>query len=755
MGKRGRSGASHKRRAHAPREPARAPGALPAPQSPRASPAARAVKRSAEVLLITLAAFAVATFTAAHFSAPIRWRLQLLREKLTGRIPQLSLPLIVKWSLPDSPVNLYQLSQTPDVNVSITNAFDDRAASTAGARIFGHVCAQCHGDQARGGVGPNLVVAINRMTDWRFFSLVKWGLAGTPMKPQPVSARQIWDLDAFIHRTALDAAVGKQYSVPAPPPYRPVTAALLRTATASGDWLTYAGGYAGWRHSPLTQITPKNAADLRLAWVAQLPTNGSDEESSPIVVGSRMFVTEPPQGVTALDAQNGSVLWQFHRPVPRGVSQCCGEPNRGVAVLGHDVYVETFDDHLIALDAATGAKEWDTRVADWRRGYSMTAAPLAIKGRIVLGVAGGDFGARGFIAAYSASTGKPLWRFYTVPAPGQPGNRTWGHGSWKHGGAATWVTGSYDPKLGLIYWGTGNPAPDFNRAGRAGADLYSDSIVALDARTGRLRWYYQFTPADDHGWDSTEQPVLADVTRSGKVVPAVLVANRNGFVYALDRRTGHFLYARAFAEESWAAGYTPGGRPILLPGARPTPTGTVASPPDWGATSWWPPSFDPKSNLLFVPSVDSSDIFFSIDSDGYHEGGAYLASGFVRAPDRPTTLALRAIDVSTGRLRWNSTVEIGGSDVPGEMGGVLSTAGDVLFAGHGHQFDAYAAATGALLWKTPLGGNVHAAPISYAIAGRQYVAIAAHRDLFVFTLPHVAPHRKPPPTERGHAAATR
>lgn len=695
----------------------------------------RSIKRPAQILLGVIVAATLASFAAARLSPSVGWRLRLLGEKLTGQIPQIPLPQLVEWALPDSPVNLYRLAQTKNVNASISNTFTDRAASAAGAQIFGHVCAQCHGDQARGGVGPNLVAAIGGMTDWQFLSTVKWGRPGTLMHPQPLSVRQIWEVDAFIRQTALDAAMGRKYAPHRLPPYRPVTTAMLRSAGQHGQWLTYAGDYAGTRHSRLTQITPKDVADLRLAWAAQVPTNGGDVEASPIVVGRRMFVTEPADRVTALNAKNGRPLWQFHRALPHGMSQCCGEPNRGVAVFGDNVYVATFDDHLIALAAATGAKVWDTKVADWHQAYTMTGAPLAADGRIVVGVAGGDFGVRGFIAAYSASTGKQQWRFYTVPAPGQPGHNTWGGNSWIHGGAATWVTGSYDPKLGLIYWGTGNPGPDFNAKARPGTNLYSDSIVALDARTGRLRWYYQFTPSDDHGWDSTEQPVLADIHWHGQVVPALLLANRNGFFYALNRSTGQFLFAKPFAEETWASGYTKTGRPILLAGAQPTSSGTVASPPAWGATSWWPPSFDPARDLMFVPSVDSSDIFFNVASEDYHQGRSYLASGFVRAPDRPTTLALRAIDAATGTLRWNSTIEIGGGEVPGEMGGVLSTGGGVVFAGHGEQFDAYDADTGTLLWSTPLGGVVHAAPISYALADKQYIAVFGGRTLFVFALP--------------------
>ena len=646
---------------------------------------------------------------------------------------------------PDSPVNLHHLAYVPNVNASITNTLTDRDSAAAGARTFGRVCSSCHGDDARGRTGPNLLAAITDLSDWQFFATVKWGRPKTMMVAQPLSEREIWQICAFLRQSALDAALGEKSADAAPTRVQPVSAEMLRSAGQSGDWLTYAGNYAGHRHAIHTQINRDNVGRLRLAWAAQLPSDGGYQESSPIVVGDRMFVTEPPEGVTALDARNGTVLWQFHRPIPSGISSCCGAPNKGVAVLGTHVYVTSFDSHLIALDAATGTKLWDVTAADWHQGYTMTGAPLAIGDSIVIGVAGGDFGVRGFLDAYRAADGSKLWRFYTVPGPGQPGHDTWSGDTWQHGGASTWVTGAYDPNLGLIYWGTGNPGPVFDTKTRAGRNLYTCSLVAVDARTGELRWYYQFTPGDDRGWDSTQQPVLADIVWQGQVVPGVLVANRNGFLYALDRRTGHFLYAKAFAEQSWASGFTPDGEPIVVTTAHPSPTGTAISPASNGATSWWPPSLDPKRALLFIPAVDSADTYFNVEPEKYVEGRAFLDGGFVRTHNQATTLALRAFDVSTGGLRWDATLEKGGDDVPGEMGGVLSTGGGLVFAGrHSSEFDAFDSDTGAKLWSIPLGGVIHAAPISYLVGDQQYVAIFAGRTLFVFGL---APDDHATPTD--------
>jgi len=704
-------------------------------------------------ILLILATITVLVLAGASLASPaVAWRLKLVALKLSGRIPEIPLTTLVRWLPPGSPVNLYHLAEVPNVNVSITNSFTDRDSAAAGSRSFGHICASCHGDDARGRTGPDLLAAITSMSDWRFLSTVKWGRPKTMMVPQPLSDREIWEIGAFLRQSSLYAAIGKKDSIAASSAFQTVSPSMLRSSTES-DWLQYSGDYLGHRHTSKAQINRQNVHNMRLAWAAQLPSDGGYQESSPIVVGDRLFVTEPPEGVTALDAKNGAVLWQFHRAVPAGIPNCCGAPNKGVAVLGKNVYVGTFDGHLLALDAATGRMVWDVEVADWHEGFTITAAPMAIDDRIVIGIAGGDFGVRGFLAAFSAVDGKQQWKFYTVPGPGEPGNETWTGDTWRHGGASTWVTGAYDPALGLIYWGTGNPDPVFNPKRRPGTNLYTCSVIALDAVAGRLRWYYQFTPGDDHGWDSTQQPVLADITWEGQPIPALLLANRNGFFYALDRRTGRFLYAKPFAKQTWASGFTADGRPIVRADAHATATGNVVAPASNGATSWWPPSFDPKRDLVFVPSVDSADTYYNID-DTYHSGRPYLASGFVRAHNQPTTLAIRAVEASSGHIRWDSTLDVGGGDVPGEMGGVLSTDGDLVFAGHEQVFEAYDADTGAKLWSTPLGGVIHAAPISFAISGQQYVAIFAGRTLFVFSVPddiqgaNVAAHT--PPSRQPH-----
>lgn len=693
------------------------------------------IKRLFQYLVVATVSLLAVAFIAGLISPRVTWRLRLFEAKLFGKIPEISWPLLIRWSQPGSAVNLYHLAAVPNVSASVTNYMTDRESAAAGGRTFGRVCSSCHGDNARGRSAPDLISAIGNMSDWKFFSAVKWGRPKTMMMAQPLSESEIWQVCAFLRQSSLDAEVGKKFAQQETSPYRAVSTGMLLSGEKAGDWLTYSGNYAGYRHSSQSRISRNNIQRVRLAWASQLPSEDRSLESSPIVVADRLFVTESPEGVSALDARTGAILWEFHRPVPANIPLCCGAHNRGVAVLGKRVYVETLDAHLLALDADSGAKVWDVEVADWRVGYSMTAAPLAIDDRILVGVAGGDFGIRGFVAAYSASDGTQLWRSYTIPAAGEPGNETWGYDSWQHGGVATWNIGAYDPNLGLVYWGTGNPDPVFNSKIRPGNNLYANSILALDVRTGQLRWYYQFTPQDDHDWDSAQQPVLADIEWQGQAVPALFLANRNAFFYALNRSTGRFLFAKPFAKQTWASGFSPDGRAIPIPDAHPSPTGTVIWPAASGGTNWWAPSFDPKRHLMFVPSVDVADLFFNVDPPAFRDGKIYLAGGFERAHNQPITVAIRAIEVTTGELRWDSTLDAGGAEVSGEVGGVLSTDGGLVFGGYGYEFVAFDADTGERLWNTPLGGMIHAAPISYSLAGIQYIAVVGGRTLFVFDLP--------------------
>jgi alcohol dehydrogenase (cytochrome c) len=690
------------------------------------------------VLVVGIASFA---------SNDVAWRVVVLKDKLSGKIPEIPLLLLLKWMRPGSPVYLGDLAAQPNVNAGITNLHTDAQSAAAGARIYGRTCIECHGDNANGRTGPSLVNAVRNMTDWKFFSTVKWGRARTIMIPQPLSDLEIWQVYAFIKKTSIEVSSAQHAANPGPAPILPVSTEMLVSSDRLNEWLTYAGNYAAHRHSSQSQITRQNIQNLRLAWAAPLESAEASLESTPIVADGRMFVTQSPQGVTALDVRTGDILWKFKRPVPDNIPLCCGAQNRGVALLGDTVYVETLDAHLIALDANTGLPRWDVTAGKWQDGYSMTGAPLAVNDNIVVGIGGGDMGIRGFVAAYSAKDGALQWKFYTVPGPGEPGNETWEGDAWEHGGSATWTTGSYDPQLGLVYWGTGNPAPVYNSVNRAAGSLFSCSVVAIDAHTGKLRWYYQFTPADDHDWDGTQQLVLADLPWHGTMRHVLFQANRNGFFYALDRETGQFLDAKPFAKQTWNSGFTPEGHAIVRPDSHPTRSGTVVWPAAGGATNWWPVSFDPRRNLFYVSSVDSASIYFQDRPPEFHLGKSYSGSAYQRTANVSVTVAIRAIDVSTGEVRWDQTLATG-ENVRGETGGMLSTDGGLVFSAYGGRLFALDSDTGKRLWDTPLGALIHAAPVTYEIDGRQYISLVAGRTVYTFTLPSSAPSTKGLPSSK-------
>jgi alcohol dehydrogenase (cytochrome c) len=367
-------------------------------------------------------------------------------------------------------------------------------------------------------------------------------------------------------------------------------------------WLTYAGDYTNQRHSPLTQITPDNVHRLTPQWAFQTDTLGKFE-ATPLALDSVIYITGPLDTGWALDARTGRQLWRYRRDLPSGLIACCGLINRGFGLLGDRLFKTTLDAHVVAISMKSGAMIWDTAMEDYRNGYSGTTAPLVVKDKVIVGVAGAEYGVRGFIDAYDAQTGKRSWRFYTTAGPGDPGHSTWrgtDPKAWEKGGGSIWVNGAYDPELNLVYWGTGNAGPDYDGSAREGDNLYTASIVALDADTGRLRWHYQFTPHDVWDWDATQMPVLADLTIGGQPRKVVMFANRNGFFYLLDRATGQLIRAKPFIETSWAKEIQANGRPMLLPNSIPSEEGTRICPDQTGGTNWMPPSFDKALGLLFV-----------------------------------------------------------------------------------------------------------------------------------------------------------
>jgi alcohol dehydrogenase (cytochrome c) len=411
-------------------------------------------------------------------------------------------------------------------------------------------------------------------------------------------------------------------------------------------------------------------------------------------------------------------------------------PNRGVAVLGQTVFVAASDSFLIALDANTGKQRWIVKVADHRDGYTMTGAPLALGDRVVVGVAGGELGIRGFLVAFDAAEGRQLWKFHTVPGPGEAGHDTWAGDAWKTGGAPTWTVGAYDPQEDLIFWGTGNPGPVYQASGRPGDNLFSNSVVAIEAKTGRLRWFYQFTPADEHDWDSVQQPILAEIDWQGRKRAVVLWANRNAFFYALDRKTGEFLFAKPFVKQTWNLGFDAKGRPRMAGSARPSASGALVWPAVMAATNWWPPSYDASRQLVFVPCSDAAGIYYQSEQVKYDRGERFegsAASYF--AQNLPATAYVKAIDARTGDVRWQTVLDSGSENFVWTVGGVLSTKGGIVFAGYRDFFRAFDADTGKELWKINLGARVRGSPISFSLDGKQYIAVAAGHSMFVFLLP--------------------
>ena len=517
---------------------------------------------------------------------------------------------------------------------------------------------------------------------------------------------------------------------------------LVNAGKEPQNWLTYSGNMMSQRYSPLAQVTPQNAKNLELKWIFQARSL-EKFEATPLVVDGIMYTVQAPNDVVALDPVSGRVFWTYsYAPSPLS-RPCCGRVNRGVAVVGDTLFMGTIDAHLIAVDAKNGRPLWNTAVAKPEAGYAITHAPLVVKDKVIIGVAGGEFGIRGFIAAYDIKTGKEDWRFYTIPGPGEPGHETWAGDSWKTGGASVWMTGSYDPDLNLTYWGIGNAGPDYNGDDRGGDNLYSSSVVALDADTGKIKWHYQFSPHDEFDYDAVQVPVLADITWQGQPRKTMLWANRNGYFYVLDRATGKFLLGKPFVEVNWATGFDEAGRPMRVSGKVPTPEGTVIFPGNQGGTNWYSPSFSPRTGLFYIPSwVNYSSVYIKAKQE-FEEGKRFvgtsprsLIGGANGGGSKINTRrddegygAVRAIDPMTGDRKWEFKM----NDVTDA--GVLTTGADLLFSGgrEGYFF-ALDARNGELLWKTNLGGAVASGPMSYSVNAKQYIAISAGSSLFVFGL---------------------
>jgi alcohol dehydrogenase (cytochrome c) len=515
---------------------------------------------------------------------------------------------------------------------------------------------------------------------------------------------------------------------------------ILNADKEPQNWLTYSGNVLGQRYSPLNQITPANVRNLELQWVFQARSL-EKFEATPLVLDGVLYTVQPPNDVVALDAATGRTFWIYQYVPSPEARPCCGSVNRGLAVLGDTLFMGTIDARLIAIDAKNGKPIWSTQVAEPKAGYALTHAPLVVKDKVIVGVAGGEYGIRGFLAAYDAKTGKQAWRFNTIPAPGEAGHETWAGNSWEHGGGSIWVTGSYDPDLNLTYWGIGNPGPDWNGDSRKGNNLYTDSVVALDGDTGKLKWYFQFSPHDEFDYDSVQVPVLAEMEWQGQKRKVMYWANRNGFLYVLDRTNGQFLRGKPFAKVTWSTGLDDSGKPVRLPNSYSTSEGVLIYPGNQGATNWYSPSFSPHTGLFYIPTWENYSSVFSKANSEYVEGRNYTggAPRSVIPGARPAAVlnrrddegygAIRAMDPKTGDKKWDFKM----ADVTDS--GILSTASDLVFAGgrEGYFF-ALDARTGALLWKATVGGQICAGPMTYSVGGRQYVAVNAGNSLFTFAL---------------------
>jgi alcohol dehydrogenase (cytochrome c) len=530
---------------------------------------------------------------------------------------------------------------------------------------------------------------------------------GTSYPPLPVSnqSRSFQALNAKLRGTA-------------PPVAERVTPErLVHARSEPQNWLTYYGAYDGQRYSALDQITAANVGGLKPAWVFQYGIIGLTPdpvtvafEAAPIVVDGVMYVTGADGYVWAIDAVSGQGLWEYHYALPFDVALCCGNVNRGVAVANGKVFFVTANGHLIALDAVSGKPLWDEVFLDVRAGETATLAPLVIKDKVLVGSSGAEYGVRGHIDAFEVATGRHVWRFYPVPKPGEAGSETWGGNSWERGGGTAWITGSYDPALDLTYWGTGNPAPDFDGDARPGANLYTSSIVALDPDTGVLRWYYQMTPHDLWDYDGVNENILFD--RGGRKLLAHF--DKDGYLFVLDRRNGLLMHATPFATVTWGAIDRNTGKITVR--KAPTTTGEKICPGPAGAKEWPHAAYSEETGLLYAPVVEQCATYRKFKTE-FRESLPYWGGEAKADPDEHAGY-VKAFDPMTGNEVWSWK-----TDHP-VLGSVLATRGDLVFAGLATgEFIALDARTGKLLWQFQTGSGIHASPVTYSVGGRQYIAV--------------------------------
>jgi alcohol dehydrogenase (cytochrome c) len=657
----------------------------------------------------------------------------IVRLKLTGSLSDVGwtdLYRIYRSGSIGKKFNLPSLAGTPNPYEVLVNPYTTQEDLAAGNNLFRSRCATCHGPNGAGGPGGPALVhrqMAHGSSDWAVFETITRGVPGTAMPNSVLPWTDKWQLVGYVNSLMmmmsgqpLDSGPAVDHST------KPVSYEDIRHADRSADaWLTYSGSYDAHRFSSGNQITAANAGNLRLLWMRQYETTEPSLETSPLVLNGRMFVTAPPGRVEALDAKTGALIWSYDRSLPEHLKLCCGYGNRGLAVLGKMLYLGTLDAHLIALDIDSGRVCWDVTIANYKEGYSITGAPLALDHVIITGVAGGEFGIQGFVEAREALTGKSVWKFQVIPRPGEAGSDTWTGDSWKTGGGPTWLTGTFDPDANILYWPTGNPSPNFNGDSRSGNNLYTNSVVALDAASGALRWYFQFTPHDAFDWDATEIPVLINKDADGKTQRYLVQANRNAFYYVLDRDKGQFLLARPFGMQTWAETAYPNGPPVIGKAAYPTEAGTSLYPGVGGAANWESPSYSPLTGYVYVAGLDRGGVFFK-DRTGYREGEFFLGGNFQYFSRSEGVVS--ALDPLTGERKWEYR------NPAFHVGGLLSTAGGLLFGSQQDRFFALDAKSGREIWRIATNGRIVAAPIAFQSDGKQRITIAAGRDLLTFGL---------------------
>jgi alcohol dehydrogenase (cytochrome c) len=633
--------------------------------------------------------------------------------------------------------------------LAVTSGFAQKSA-------FEARCASCHGGDANGGEhGPAIARRIANRTDEQLANIIHDGFPAGGMPAFNISAEEIRGLIAYLRTLkppageepvrmtvkvdgggSLEGTVAGQSQEELQLQTARGIALLRKTAggyrrvTSQSDWPSYNGSAGGNRYSTLNQITPANVARLAAQWIFPVP-NAGRLQGTPVVAAGVMYVTGPNE-CYALDAGTGRQLWHYSRARTKNlVGNAAGGINRGVALAGDRVFLVTDNAHLLALDKTNGSLLWDTEMADWHLNYNATSAPLAVADLVVTGSAGGDEGARGFIAAFSQSTGKEAWRFWTVPAPGEPGSETWSGKDYEHPASAAWFTGSYDEPMGTLFWQVGNPGPDLNGDRRKGDNLYSSSTVALDVHTGKLKWHYQYTPHDVWDWDATQPEVLVDAVWNGAPRKLLIHANRNGFFYVLDRTDGKVLLAKPFVKRlTWAKEIGADGRPVKVPGMEPTEEGNQICPALEGATNWFSTAYHPGTGLYYLQTLEKCSIYVKQPME-WQAGKGYFGGTIRNASGEKPQKILRALDVQTGRTVWE-VPQIGSAE---SWGGVMATAGGlVFFCDDGGAFAAVDAKTGKRLWSFPVNDLWKASPMTYSFDGKQYVAVAAGSNILAFTV---------------------